>query len=219
MFQERFEDIRVVVVADDPLVRSALAAELQQAPEQRVVAHTSPIDSFSDSLNLHQPDVVIWDAGWDADEGVLKSMASVIGDLPEPVTPIIALVPEVSQGIDVFQTGVRGLLLRNAQTEQLAAAIQAVLNGLAVLDGGIALEMQQPENDIQTDISVEDLTPREIEVLELVAEGLSNKGIAHELSISDSTVKFHINSVLNKLVAQSRTEAVVRAMRLGIIKL
>ncbi len=219
MFPEQFNNIRVVVVADDPLVRSALATELQHTPGYQVTTHTSSIDSFDDNLSLHKPDVVIWDTGWDADDAVLRNITAVISDLPEPATPIIALIPEAEQGVPVFETGVRGLLLRNAEIEQLAAAINAVVSGLSVLDDTIASHMQTQPNDIQSDIHVENLTPREIEVLELVAEGLSNKGIAHELSISDSTVKFHINSVLNKLTAQSRTEAVVRAMRLGIIKL
>lgn len=219
MFPERFEDIRVIVVADDPLVRSALAAELQQAADPQMATLTSAIDGFTDNLNLYEPDVVVWDTGWDADETVLKSLAGTLQAPYEAITPIIALIPEAQQGAEMFQTGVRGVLLRDVNTDRLTSAIQAVISGLTILDAAVAEVMQQPDNDIQTDITVEDLTPREIEVLELVAEGLSNKGIAHELSISDSTVKFHINSVLNKLTAQSRTEAVVRAMRLGIIKL
>ncbi len=91
---------------------------------------------------------------------------------------------------------------------------------LVVLDGSFAGDLllsAQPE--ASGDRPVEDLTPRELEVLQLLAEGLANKAIAQRLGVSDHTIKFHVNAILGKLGAQSRTEAVVRATRLGLIVL
>ena len=111
-----------------------------------------------------------------------------------------------------------GLLLRDIEPEALLATVQAVARGLVVLDPELAAELL-PEADEPGAVAppAEALTPRELEVLQLLAEGLANKAIARRLDISDHTVKFHVNAIMGKLNAQSRTEAVVRATRLGLI--
>jgi two-component system nitrate/nitrite response regulator NarL len=112
----------------------------------------------------------------------------------------------------VQNAGARGLLRRDTTPEPLLAALGAVLAGLLVLDpalgGSLATRAAPPAAD---------LTPREVEVLALLAEGLANRAIAQRLAISEHTVKFHLNAILGKLGAQSRTEAVVLAIRLGLI--
>jgi DNA-binding NarL/FixJ family response regulator len=87
---------------------------------------------------------------------------------------------------------------------------------LIALDPALA-DVVQPSRDLLPQPPAEELTPRELEVLQLLAEGLSNKAIAYRLDISEHTVKFHVNAILGKLSAQSRTEAVVQATRLGLI--
>jgi DNA-binding NarL/FixJ family response regulator len=104
--------------------------------------------------------------------------------------------------------------------DQIIAAVHAAAAGLQVtpVEDGVGLlprpQMHEPIEEI-----VEPLTPREMDVLEMLAEGLSNKMIAHRLSISDHTAKFHVNSILAKLNAGTRTEAVTRGIRLGLIKI
>jgi DNA-binding NarL/FixJ family response regulator len=98
------------------------------------------------------------------------------------------------------------------------AALQAAAQGLAVLDPAFASEVL-PARERMGEAPIEELTPRELEVLQLLAEGLSNRAVARQLDISEHTVKFHVNAILGKLGAQSRTEAVVRATRLGMILL
>jgi DNA-binding NarL/FixJ family response regulator len=105
-------------------------------------------------------------------------------------------------------------LLRNADAEALAAAVNALANGLTVLDRALASVMLPAAS---APAPAEALTAREREVLGLVALGLPNKAIAARLVISEHTVKFHINAILSKLGVQSRTEAVVRAVRLGLV--
>jgi two-component system nitrate/nitrite response regulator NarL len=110
------------------------------------------------------------------------------------------------------------LLLRDSSAESLAAALQAAVQGLVILDAALAVAVL-PARDPEAELLVEALTPRELEVVQLLAEGLSNRAIAHRLEISEHTIKFHVNAILGKLDAQSRTEAVVRATRLGLILL
>ena len=100
--------------------------------------------------------------------------------------------------------------------EQIVAAVHAAAAGLLVMpaDEGPAFLPHAPSEQV-----VETLTPREMDVLEMLAEGMSNKLIAHRLSISDHTAKFHVNSILAKLNAGTRTEAVTRGIRLGLIKI
>jgi DNA-binding NarL/FixJ family response regulator len=100
----------------------------------------------------------------------------------------------------------------------MVAALTAVSEGLTVLDPSVA-GVLSPAEELPPTALAEELTPRELEVLQLLAEGLSNKAIGYRLEISEHTVKFHVTAIMSKLGAQSRTDAVVRATRLGLIVL
>lgn len=129
--------------------------------------------------------------------------------------PILALVGDADGAAEAWSAGASGILQRSAAAETIATAAQGVARRLHVLDPlvvGNLLSVRLPALP-------ESLTDREREVLTLMAEGLPNKIIATRLKISENTVKFHINAILGKLGAQSRTEAVVRAARLGMIAL
>jgi len=130
------------------------------------------------------------------------------------VTSIVLLVPEPEPGVvnQIRRAGVGGVLQSNASSEQIVQAIKSVASGLMVFDR--ALAPQSPDDE-----PLEQLTPRESEVLRLLANGLGNKEIAVKLSISEHTIKFHIHSILGKLGAASRTEAVTRGLRSGLIEL
>ncbi len=124
--------------------------------------------------------------------------------------PIDTEVPAVILVSDALNTdGASGVLMRSATAEQIDAALRAVAEGLTVRDGSVTTRHPQEVT--------EPLTHRELEVLQLLAEGLTNKEIAQRLAISEHTVKFHVNAILAKLGAQTRTEAVVHAARLGIL--
>lgn len=200
------DDVRVVIVADDPLVRSGLAALLADRPGCRVAGQAAP-DDLPEALAVYRADVVVWDLGWDPAD-VPDGLADLAADGP----PSVALLADEALASVVRGAGVLGLLQRHTDGERLLVAIQAVSHGLAVSDpalsGPLPITAGPPD---------ELLTPREIEVLRLLAEGLANKAIALQLGISEHTVKFHLNAILGKLGAQSRTEAVVTAIRLGLI--
>jgi two-component system nitrate/nitrite response regulator NarL len=221
------DELRILVVADDPLARAGLVALLNGQPGCTVVGQAlGPADrvdelrtTASEAVAIYRPDVVLWDLGWDpasisATPGGQDDLASV-ADLG---APIVSLLPDEGLARDAWIAGARGLLPRNVSVDRLVAALAAVAQGLVILDptlAGAVLSIRQGD----AELPVEDLTPRELEVLQLLAEGLSNKAIAQQLEISEHTVKFHVNAILGKLGAQSRTEAVVRATRLGLILL
>lgn len=203
--------IRVLVVADDPLARAGLVALLTGREEYNVVGQLSGEADQLAMSGIYQPEVVLWDLGWEP-APILESLS----DLAETLPPVLALLPDGAHAAGAWAAGARGLLRRDSDPEELAVALGAVARGLAVLDPELASALVQPRAHAPEPLS-EDLTPREREVLLLLAEGLPNKSIAYRLNISEHTVKFHVNAILGKLGAQSRTEAVTRATRLGLV--
>lgn len=204
--------LRVSVIADDALARAGLVALLASQPNI-IVASQGSNSPISDFLNeTDEPiDVVIWDYGWetapfDIEEG-----------LTSPI-PTIMLIHSQDQAPAALKQGARGLLYRNTTIDELVSAIEAVAAGLDVLAPGLITSLLTNQLTEYSDAAV-DLTSREAEVLSLVAEGLTNKAIGQRLSISEHTVKFHVNAIMSKLEAQSRTDAVVKATRMGLISI
>ena len=201
------------MVADDPLARAGLVGQQRGQPGCTVVGQVPVGAQLSSLMEVYGPEVVMWDLGWDP-----TSSLESLSELSDAGTPIIALLPEESHASEVWASGARGLLPRNAETESLMAALIAVAQGLIILDPRLAPSVPPPAGPRPAP-PVGELTPRELEVLRLLAEGLPNKSIGQRLGISEHTVKFHVNSILGKLGAQSRTEAVTLASRLGLILL
>ena len=202
----------MLVVADDPLTRAGLAALLAGQPGCSVVGQVAGDVDFAGTRQVYHPDVLVWDLGW----GDLTLSLERLAGLHD--VPVVALVPDVAHVADAWAAGARGLLRREADAESLAAALRSVAQGLALFDPALAAALIPPQDQAPTP-PAEELTPRELEVLRLVAQGLPNKAIAQRLDISEHTVKFHVNAILGKLGVQSRTEAVVHATRLGLILL
>ena len=137
--------------------------------------------------------------------------------------PVVALIDEPSAdwAAHALRSGVKAILPRDSSMEEILAAIQAAHAGLVLLDADVTqnLASRIPAPSAQPAAALDDLTPREIEVLRMLAEGLGNREMAARLGISDHTVKFHISSILDKLGAATRTEAVTMGIRMGIILL
>jgi DNA-binding NarL/FixJ family response regulator len=152
-------------------------------------------------------------------DSLLEADVILREDLPvAPETPGTAPVVIVTDGpvsSRAFHSGVRAILPREAAPEQIVAALYAASAGLIAVpieSSSIVIHGSDPHAEIET------LTPREMEALEMLAEGLSNKQIAARLTISEHTAKFHVNSILSKLHAGTRTEAVIRGIRSGLVK-
>ncbi len=206
-------DLRVLVVADDRLARAGLVALLAEPPGCVVVGQVGLEADLALALETYRPEVVLWDLGWDPTVALER-----LAELGRGSLPVVALVPHESYVAEAWTAGARGLLLRESDAASLIAALQAIAQGLAVLDPVLAAAAL-PDRAPAPAQPLAELTPRELEVLRLLGEGLPNKAIAQRLGISDHTVKFHVNALLNKLGAQSRTDAVVRATRLGLLLL
>ena len=207
-------DLRVLVIADDSLARAGLAMLLADQIGCIVSGQVSGDTDLETAIDVYRPDVVVWDLGWDPSPA-LEGLA----ELQDADPPVVALLPDETHASDAWAAGACGLLPRDTEVKALAATLLAAAQGLTVLDPELA-DALQPAVDIPDPAPlIEELTPRELEVLQLLAEGLSNKAIAYQLDISDHTVKFHVNAIMGKLDAQSRTEAAVRATRMGLIML
>ncbi len=207
------DDLRVLIIADDPLSRAGLATLLAGLPGCTIVGQIDTSVNLADELEIYHPDVMLWDLGWEP-AAALERLA----ELDAFDLPLLALLPDETSATEVLAAGAAGLLFREANPGRLLAGLQAVVQGLAVLELELIAGLQ-PERPLDAEPISEELTRRELEVLQLLAEGLPNKAIARQLSISEHTVKFHVNAILGKLGAQSRTEAVVRATRLGLLLL
>ena len=206
-------DLRILIVADDQLARAGLATMIGDLPASAVVGQIDVQSARSNIQEVYRPDLVLWDLGWEPSLA-LESLTA----LPEASPPVVALLPNASYFSESWAAGARGLLLRDAPAQDLRAAITAVAQGLIVIGDELAAALlpnvgQSPAQPLP------ELTRRELEVLHLLAEGLPNKVIASRLNISEHTVKFHVNAIMSKLGAQSRTEAVTRATRSGLILL
>ena len=197
----------MLVVSLDRLSRAGLAAVLEQQPGLTVAGQLSGDEDAPLPLDVYAPDVIVWDVSWETGSAVKN-----LGLLPENAPPVLALAATESQAAQARTAGVRSFLSRDASPEALAAAITALGQGLLVADP--ALSGGSPQAGFPPAAL---LTPREQDVLRLLAEGLPNKGVASRLAVSEHTVKFHVNSIMGKLNAQNRTEAVTLATRLGLL--
>ena len=200
------EELRVQVESEDPLALAALLAMLRGRPGLRIVPRPAgPAENA---------EVILLDPGW-------KTLTGALAGLEEEGPPVLLLVraaePDLPGSLPFGP--VRGLLARAADEERLAAALAAVARGLLVSDPALRLPSAHPAASPPPGPTRPGLSPREGEVLRLVAEGLPNKAIAGRLGISEHTVKFHLNSLLAKLGAQSRAEAVALALRHGLLPL
>ena len=203
--------LRVLGVCRDRLSRAGLAAVLDQQSGLTVVGQVFGDDNTLLPLDIYKPDVIVWDVSWETPNAV-----NSLGLLPEDAPPVLALAVTSDQAAQARAAGAQALLSRDASPEALAAAAVALSHGLQVTDPALAgvSAVATPELG-----SASLLTPREQDVLKLLAEGLPNKGVASRLEVSEHTVKFHVNSIMGKLNAQSRTEAVILATRLGLLPL
>jgi two-component system nitrate/nitrite response regulator NarL len=198
------EELRVLVVSGDPLARAGLALLLGGQEGITVSGQVAPDEEWPGD-----PDAVLWDLGLGLRLG-LEELRSLEG------IPVIAIVADEADAREALAAGARGALPRTADGDLLAAALRAATLGLVVLDEAFARSFTPAEPSAEL---AEPLTPRELEVLQRLTQGLSNKQIAQRLGVSEHTVKFHVNAILGKLGVQSRSEAIVQAVRLGLVVL
>jgi two-component system, NarL family, response regulator YdfI len=209
---------RVLVVAPSAVLRAGLEAILRDQPGIEV-AGSAPLSlALVDTVGRLEPDIVLLET-----EPGQEPLGPTLPALPAGAGPpaLVLLTDAAGDSVsEALRLGVRAVLTRDAQPEEIVAAVEAAAAGLIVLDapGADVLLSQMPAAArTAPQPGTETLTPREIEVLGLMAEGEGNKQIARHLGISEHTVKFHVGSILAKLGAGSRTEAVTLGLRQGLI--
>jgi DNA-binding NarL/FixJ family response regulator len=203
--------IRVLVADDHPIVRSGIVALLQTADDVEVLAEASTGEEAVELAIRHSPDVVLMDLrmpGIDGDAATARILAA------RPRTRVLILTTYESDDsiLTAIEAGASGYLLKAAPQEEILAGLRAVARGDVALAPRIAALLVQ-----RVKTPVPSLSPRETEVLTLVAAGMSNPAIATALFVSEATVKTHLLHVFEKLGVSDRTRAVTRAMELGLI--
>jgi NarL family two-component system response regulator YdfI len=211
--------IRVLIAANAQLVRAGLEALLKESTGSEVVGGIPSAQLARQIIEL-RPDVVVLE--WERhDEGFSPSSIAFGAFGDEQRRPEIVLLTDESHALwvaEALRAGVRAVLPRDATAEELEAAITAAAAGLVTMHPETANSLlNSAPTPAHAPSAVQSLTPREVEVLRMLAEGLGNKEIAWQLGISEHTVKFHVGSIFTKLDATSRTEAVMIGVRLGLI--
>lgn len=211
--------IRVFIVAASPLSRASLQS-LLEARRVEVIGSAPNFESLWDQLPDAEVDIVLVEASGDHSEEMIDSLNQ--SQLSSEATVIILSDrAEPRWFAEAVRAGVRAILPSDLSPDQIVAGLEAAAAGLIVLHPAeldalfpVAEPMSRPLAEL-----VEPLTPRESEVLQMLASGLANKEIATRLAISEHTVKFHVASILGKLGAASRTEAVTLGIRRGLVLL
>jgi two-component system, NarL family, response regulator YdfI len=208
--------ITVLVVARTALARAGLETLIREEKALSPIAMRPGI-SLGEQLDETRPDVLVLDV----DQEPVSFAVRELSRLSRPPATIVLTADERLQWTtDAVRAGVRAVLPRQVAAHELVAAIEAVAAGLLVLHPDGAHAVRAPATvAFSSPTGVETLTAREIEVLGMMAEGLGNKLIAARLGLSGHTVKFHVASILGKLGAGSRTEAVTIGVRRGLIML
>lgn len=211
--------IRVFIVAASSLARSGLES-LLVARGVSIVGRSASLESLFEQIADVEPDAVLVHASGDRSEAALDA---VVGSDLATETTVIVLIDHSRPGwtAEALRAGVRAILPSEVSPDQLAAALHAALAGFVVLHTAEVSAALPQASVVSSPLAAlaEPLTPREREVLEMLASGFVNKEIALKLSISEHTVKFHVTSILGKLGASTRTEAVSLGIRRGLVLL
>jgi len=221
--------ITVQIIAASTVVRAGLAALIGADERFEVLGSFATARAAHDAIELAErsADLIIAELGDSLSDEIVERATTTAGTETDGPA-IVALIPDWQQKLvgSLLRSGVSAVLPNTATGEEILAAVEAALAGLIVLprDAFEIFEETQPTQETNHESTAldlepltETLTPRERQVLEMMAEGLGNKEIAWRLQISEHTVKFHVSSILGKLGASSRTEAVTQGLRRGLI--
>jgi DNA-binding NarL/FixJ family response regulator len=213
------DKIRLLVADDHPVVRDGLVTILSTQPDFAVVGEASTGPETVEQVIHLEPDVLLLDLEMPEMDGV--AVLRRLRERDVEVRTIVFTAFDTDERIlEAVQAGVQGYLLKGAERQELFNAIRIVHGGGSLLQPVIASKlMQQVSQAKRATTDIDPLTPRELEVLNLLAQGLQNKEIANALVISERTVKYHVSSIMSKLGAGNRTEAVAIAANQGLVDL
>lgn len=209
--------MRVLVADDHSLFRDGIVSLLEAAGFE-VVDQVGDGQAAIESTRMHHPDLVLLDITMPGKSGI-ETLREIKSDLPEAKVVILTVSDEDEDIISAVRGGADGYLLKNLNADQFLEMLNELRAGKAAITRATTAQLMKAlaaERAAEPQLE-EDLTDRELELLDLVAQGLSNRGIAHSLSISENTVKYHMKNIMQKLGVQNRAEAVARAIHLDLI--
>lgn len=201
--------IRVLCVDDHPLLREGIAAAINGEPDMELVAEASSGREAIGAYRTHQPDITLMDLQMGDINGT-DALIAIRREFPEARIIILTMYSGDAQALRALRAGAAGYLLKGMLRKQLAEVIRSVHAGKRYIPPEIA-------SAIADHLEMGVLTPREIDVLRLVASGHSNKLAARVLKVSEETVKAHMRTITQKLSAHDRTHAVTIAMKRGFL--
>lgn len=207
--------ISILLADDHSVVRQGLRMFLGLDPELEVVGEARDGEEAVRLARELQPDVILMDLLMPGMDGIAATTA-IRREMPEIEVVALTSVLEDERVYSAIRAGAIGYLLKDTEADELCRAIKAAAAGQVQLSPAAAARLMR---QVRAPEDPDELTPRELEVLRLVAEGLANKEIARKLSIGEKTVKTHVSSILSKLGVLSRTQAALQALRLGLVDL
>ena len=212
--------IRVFIADDHELVRMGLRTLLEGEPDIEVVGEAQDSASAADGAILKRPDVLLLDLRMPGMGGV-EVCRKVKEAAPEVSVLVVTSFDEDEEVFGVLDAGASGYLMKDTRPDRVAHAIRSVYEGQAVFDAAVASRIINGRSNGSSGNAVlaDPLSERELEVLELMARGFSNKEIGKTLWIGETTVKTHVSHILRKLDQGDRTQAVLAALRAGIVQL
>lgn len=203
--------IRILIVDDHPVVRQGLAAMIDREPDMAVVGQVFNGHKAIEAFRQYQPDVTLMDLRMPEMDGV----AAITAICNEFENSRIIVLTTYDGDEDIYRglkAGAKGYLLKDAEPDELLAAIRVVNTGQKYIPPSVGAKLAERVGILQ-------LSPRELEVIRLMTTGKSNQEIGAVLQISEGTVKYHVNNILSKLGVSDRIQAVITALKRGIVTL
>ena len=203
--------IRIVIIDDHPIIREGLAALIRTQSDLIIVAEASDGSEAVALYRNQRPDIVLMDLAMPGVSGV-EATAAIRKEFPNAKILVLTMRTGDEDIHRALQAGAKGYLLKECSSAQLFEAIRAIHSGRRYIPASVAIQLAERP-------PASELTDRELEILTRLATGKSNKEIADALEISETTVKGHVSNILVKLGAGDRTEAVITALKRGIVHL
>lgn len=217
------DKIKVILVEDHALTRIGLKTALEESGKIEVVDETEYGEKALELTKKHNPDIVLMDLGLPNKNGI-DSTREIKDHNPEQKVLILTSHRDENEVTGALGAGADGYCLKDINPKSLVNVIEMVCEGAAWLDPAIARVVlskfsieEKNDNNVQ-EKSYSPLTERELQVLQLLADGCNNQEIADELSLSQHTIKTHVGNILHKLAVDDRTQAVVKALREGWVR-
>ena len=203
--------IRILAVDDHPLLRGGIAALIAAQPDMRLVAEASSGEEAVEQFRRHRPDIALMDLQMKGMSGI-EAIIAIRAEFPAAKIIVLTNLEGDALAQRALKAGAQAYLLKGSMRMDLPETVRSVYKGAKAIDSDVAVRLAEHVSD-------ERLSPREIEVLSLIAAGNSNKMISAQLGLSEETTKAHVKNIIAKLQAHDRTHAVTVALRRGIIQL